>query len=180
MGNAKGVGLLGAVKYLRQRRVAAQATLPAEMHHYLEERICTSSWYPEADKLELIRATARLGSGPIDQIFETMGEASAREDAHVYGDLHGDGSSPSRLLALWSLQHDTGELRTTEEAPGVVRMEIVGYENPSREMCLLTQGYLKGFLRMDGVGDLALEKIACRIWGDDRCTWRAVWKDTGD
>ena len=33
---------------------------------------------------------------------------------------------------------------------------------------------------MNGVRDLAVEKISCRIWGDDRCTWRASWKTGSD
>jgi len=179
VGKAKGMALVGAVKYLRQRREAALATLPSELHHYLDERVRTSAWYPERDMLELIRATARLVSGPIDQVLEIMGETSAREHADVYGDLL-TGSSTSRAFALWSTQHDTGELRMTEEAPRCVRMEIIGYEDPSREMCLVTQGYFKGVLLMNDVRDLSVEKVACRIWGDDRCTWRAAWKGRGD
>jgi len=179
VGNAKGMALLGSVKYLRSRRAEALATLPPALHHYLEERIRTSGWYPESDMLELIRATARLVSGPTDQVLEIMGEASAREHADVYGDLL-TGSSTSRAFALWSTQHDTGELRMTEEAPNRVRFEIIGYADPSREMCLVTQGYVKGVLVMNGFTDLFVEKLACRIWGDDRCTWRASWKDSSD
>jgi predicted hydrocarbon binding protein len=108
-----------------------------------------------------------------------MGESSAREHVGVYGDLL-TSSSNSRAFALWSTQHDTGELHTTEESPNKVRIEIVGYEDPSREMCLVSQGYLKGVLLMNGVNDLAVEKIACVIWGDDRCAWRASWKDRVD
>jgi len=173
------MALVGAVKYLRQRRAEAIETLPPELHHYLDEHIRTSAWYPERDMLELIRATARLVTGPTDQVLEIMGETSARGHAEVYGDLL-TGSSTSRAFALWSTQHDTGELRMTEEAPNRVRMEIVGYEDPSREMCLVTQGYFKGVLLMNGYSDLAVEKISCRIWGDDRCTWRASWKNGGE
>lgn len=179
MGNAKGTTLLGAVKYLRQRRADALATLPVALHGYLDERIRTSSWYPEADLLELIRATARLVSGPTDQALEIMGETTAREHAEVYGDLL-TGQSTSRAFAVWSTQHDTGELRMTEEAPNRVRFEVVGYEDPSREMCLVSQGYIKGVMVMNGAADLSVEKLACRVWGDDRCTWRAMWKVTGD
>jgi len=175
VGNAKGMALVGAVKYLRLRRAEALATLPRELHHYLDVRIRTSAWYPERDMLELIRATARLVTGPVDQVLEIMGETSAREHAGVYSDLL-TGSSTSRAFALWSTQHDTGELRMMEEAPNRVRMEIVGYEDPSREMCLVYQGYIKGMLLMNGFSDLLVEKISCRIWGDDRCTWRASWK----
>jgi len=179
VGNAKGMAVIPAVKYLRQRRAEALAVLPAELHHYLDERIRGSGWYPERDLLELIRATARLVSGPIDQVLEIMGESSAREHMAVYGDLL-TSSSTSRAFALWSTQHDTGQLHMTEEAPNRLRVEITGYDDPSREMCLVSQGYFKGVLIMNGMRDLAVEKICCRIWGDDRCAWRASWKDRED
>jgi hypothetical protein len=179
VGHAKGTTLLGTVKYLRQRRTEALAILPPALHGYLDERIRTSSWYPEADLLELIRATARLVSGPTDQVLEIMGETTAREHAEVYGGLL-NGASTSRAFAIWSTQHDTGELRMTEEGPSRVRFEIVGYEDPSREMCLVSQGYIKGVMVMNGASDLSVEKLACRVWGDDRCAWRAVWKASGD
>lgn len=179
MGKAKGMALLGSVKYLRSRRAEALAILPPALHHYLDGRIRTSGWYPEADMLELVRATARLVTGPTDQVLEMMGEISAREHTDVYGDLL-TGSSTSRAFALWSTQHDTGELRMTEEAPNRIRFEIIGYEDPAREMCLVTQGYIKGVLLMNGLTDLSLEKLACRIWGDDRCTWRGSWKILSD
>jgi hypothetical protein len=179
VGKAKGTTLLGAVKYLRQRRTEALAILPASLQGYLDERIRTSSWYPEADLLELIRATARLVPGPTDQVLEIMGETTAREHADVYRDLL-TGSSTSRAFAVWSTQHDTGELRMTEESPNRVRFEILGYEDPSREMCLVSQGYIKGVMVMNGATDLSVEKLACRVWGDDRCTWRATWKDSGE
>ncbi len=179
MGKAKGMALLGSVKYLRSRREEARGVLPPALHHYLDDRIRSSGWYPEADMLELIRATARLVPGPTDQVLEIMGESSAREHADVYGDLL-TGSSTSRAFALWSTQHDTGELQMIEEAPTRLRLEITGYADPSREMCLVTQGYIKGVLVMNGFTDLAVEKLACSLWGDDRCTWRASWKRADD
>ena len=63
MGKAKGMTLVGAVKYLRRHRAEACATLPKELQHYLDERIRSAAWYPERDMLELIRATARIRAG---------------------------------------------------------------------------------------------------------------------
>lgn len=176
MGNVKGMTLLGSVKFLRQRRDEALRTLPERLHHYLDERIRPTGWYPECDLAEMIRATAALIPGSPDQVLEAMGEASAREHAEVYRDLMA-GPSTSRAFALWSTQHDTGEMRMTQEAPYRVRFDLTGYADPSREMCLVVQGYLKGAMSMNGLRDVAVEKLACRLWGDDRCIWRVLWKD---
>ena len=72
----------------RAPRRRARDVLPPELHHYLDERIRTSAWYPERDLVELIRAIARLVTGPIDQALEIMGERGARaQHVGVYGDL---------------------------------------------------------------------------------------------
>ena len=178
MGNVKGMTLLGSVKFLRQRRDEALGVLPPELHHYLDDRIRPIGWYPECDLAQLVRATASLIPGPRDQVLEAMGETTAREHAEVYGDLMSGGSSNSRAFALWSTQHDTGELRMAEESPQRVRFDLTGYEDPSRELCLIVQGYLKGTMYMNGFRDVTAEKLACRIWGDDRCAWRVTWKET--
>jgi hypothetical protein len=180
MGNVKGMTLLGSVKFLRQRRDDALGVLPPELHHYLDDRIRPTGWYPECDLAQLVRATASLIPGPRDQVLEAMGETTAREHAEVYGDLMSGGSSTSRAFALWSTQHDTGELRMAEEAPQRVRFDLTGYEDPSRELCLIVQGYLKGTMYMNGFRDITVEKLACRLWSDDRCAWRVVWKESSD
>jgi hypothetical protein len=176
MGNVKGMTLLGSVKFLRLRRDDALRVLPADLHHYLDERIRPTGWYPERDLEQLVRATASLIPGPRDQVLEAMGETTAREHAEVYGDLMAGGSSTSRAFALWSTQHDTGELRMAEEMPQRVRFELTGYEDPSRELCLIVQGYLKGTMYMNGFREVVVEKLACRLWSDDRCSWRVTWK----
>ena len=89
-------------------------------------------------------------------------------------------SSTSRAFALWSTQHDTGELIMVEEGPQRVRFDLAGYEDPSREMCLIVQGYLKGTMYMNGFRDFDVEKLACRLWSDERCAWRVSLKDSSD
>lgn len=180
MGNVKGMTLLGSVKFLRLRRDAALRVLAPELQHYLDERIRAGAWYPERDLVELVRAAAAMIPGPRDQVLEAMGETSAREHAEVYGDLMAGRSSTSRVFALWSTQHDTGELRLTEESPNRARFDLTEFSDPSREMCLILQGYLKGTMYMNGFRDFAVEKLACRLWGDDRCAWRVTLKDGSD
>ena len=57
------------------------------------------------------------------------------------------------------------------------RFDLTDYADPSREMCLIVQGYLKGTMYMNGYRDVAVEKLACRLWSDDRCAWRVIWKE---
>lgn len=176
MANAKGAILLGPVKLLRKRRSEAVQQLPPELHHYLEEDIRVSSWYSEADFVQLIRAAARLMPGTLAEALEQMGALGAQVHADVYGELIRTLTS-STVYALWSSQHDSGELRIVPEAPTTVRAELSGFDSSSEVHCLLTGGYIRGGLVANGVEDVAVEKLHCVLRGDALCCWRATWKE---
>ncbi|HTO71443.1 MAG TPA: hypothetical protein VMR31_16400 [Myxococcota bacterium] len=175
MGRAKGIAILDAVKYLRACRNEARQVLPAELHHYLDEEITRSSWYPESDLVELVRAVAKLLPGPPDRALMMMGERGARAQTVVYGDLIRGEQSSSRTFALWSSQHDSGEMRSHMESPNRVRVELSGFEDTSREFCLVLGGYISGTLAINGITDSSVQKLSCRLWGDSLCSWRATW-----
>jgi hypothetical protein len=175
MARVKGIAILDAVKFLRARRDEAREVLPPEMHAYLDEQVGTSMWYPESDLVELIRGVAKLLPGPMDRALMMMGERSARAQTVVYGDLIRGIQSNSRTFALWSTQHDTGEMRSQMESPCRLRVELSGFEHTSREFCLLLGGYLAGTLAINGITDGSIQKLSCRLWGDPLCAWRGSW-----
>ncbi len=175
MGKIKGIVLLETVKLLRRHAHEARELLPAEHRRYLEEDIELSAWYPETDAAVLFSRAAQLLPGGGDRALELMGETAARAHHEIYrGLLSGPGSS-SRAFALWSNQHDTGELRRIREAPNVLRFELSDFEDTSRELCLIIGGYLKGAAAMSGRSSAMVTKLACRLWGDERCNWVATW-----
>jgi hypothetical protein len=175
MGRAKGIALLEPVKFLRGRRDDARELLDPSLHSYLDEQVVTSMWYPEADFRALIGAVSQLLPGPPDRALMMIGERGARTQTQVYGDLMRGVASSSRTFALWSTQHDTGEMRSFMEAPNRVRLELVNFEDTSRELCLLLNGYLSGTLTINGITDASVQKLACRLWGDEVCAWRGPW-----
>jgi hypothetical protein len=175
MGRAKGIAILDAVKFLRARRDEAAEVLAPPLHHYLDEDVGWSTWYPETDLVELIRGVSRLLPGPADRALMMMGERGARSQTVVYGDLMRGVQSNSRTFALWSTQHDTGEMRSHMESPNRVRIELVGFEDTSREFCLVLGGYISGTLAINGITDGSVQKLSCRLWGDPVCSWRGTW-----
>jgi predicted hydrocarbon binding protein len=174
--NAKGAVIIGLVKFLRKNRDRALDILPAPQQRYLDEDIRLSSWYPEGDFVELIRACAKLIPLDYDAAVQSMGLAGARAHAEVYGDLLRSVKSNSSVFALWSAQHDTGELRGIWESPTTTRIELVDFAAPSREVCLLAMGYLRGGFQLNGFEDVSIEKRSCAADGAERCVWRATWK----
>ncbi|MEX2207789.1 MAG: hypothetical protein WEF50_16310 [Myxococcota bacterium] len=176
----KGSTLLGAVKFLRSKRVEATALLPDEHRHYLDETIKNSAWYPLEDLLALVGAAADLLGTGRDQAFEFMGEFAARAHAEFYGDLLRGSGSSSRVFALWSTQFDAGQMHRIAEAPGRARVELQEFKSPSRELCLLIGGYIRGTLGLNDVEDIVVEKLSCTTQGQPVCAWRASWKRDDD
>ena len=89
-------------------------------------------------------------SGPgATQALEFMGDFAARAHAEIYGDLLRGSGSNSRVFALWSTQLDAGEMRRIREGPGRARVELQDFASPSRELCLLIGGYIRGTLRAE-------------------------------
>jgi hypothetical protein len=175
MGRAKGIAILDAVKYLRARRDEAREVLPESLRHYLDEEVSRAAWYPETDLVELIRGVAKLLPGPVDRALMMMGERGARAQTVVYGDLIKGIQSTSRTFALWSTQHDTGEMRSEMESANRVRVDLVGFADTSREFCLVLGGYIAGTLAINGITDGSVQKVSCCLWGDSLCSWRGTW-----
>jgi hypothetical protein len=182
MAKAKGTTMVTLVKFLRSQRERAAAALPASLHHYLEERIHASSWYPEADMLELLRAMLGLIPGSREALLEQLGVALAREHLDgIYGHLKLDARDDTatmarRCFALWGSQHDTGSFHFEQLAPGTAKLEVRDYALPSAEMCGILGGYLAESLRLGGVAKLRVAKHCCRLDGAAVCAWSAEWE----
>jgi len=178
--NTKGSNVVELVRFLRRNKERARELLPPDLHHYLEERIEVTRWYPEADSVGLQRAAAALLPPMEDDPYEAMGRISAQLHVKgVYRHLLGDARPevmPVRVLALWSSVHDTGKLRVAEMAPGSSQIELTDFEATSIEVCRSTAGYIREVYRMSGVADLDVRKTACRSAGDDRCSWSVAWR----
>lgn len=172
----KGLAMLDLVKFLRTRRDEVLAMLRPELHHYLSETLSASIWYPEADHAEMLGIAAKLYTGSPDRALELMGEFAARSHAEIYHELLVGRGSQSRAFAMWSSQHDTGELRRTRESANRMSFELVDFEGASRELCLLFTGYLRGTFLVNDFADTTIEKTNCTLWGDASCLWRCSWK----
>jgi len=182
MAKAKGTTLLSLVKFLRHDAERARRSLPSELHHYLDEHIQSSAWYPEEDLLALIRCMTLLVPGPRDAVLREMGRSVAAEHMDgVYAHLRlEDGDLlplARRAFALWSSQHDSGQMRVTREGPGVICFELSDFALPSRELCDVTAAYFHETLRIAGV-DVEIHERQCRLDGADCCRWIARWQES--
>lgn len=180
MAQVKGTALVGLVRFLRRERARALPLLPAELRHYLEDRIIESRWYPEEDLIPLIRVCAQLTGGNPDETLLSFGHITARShlDGGIYSHLVADGDPRSigfKAVALWSSQHDSGALRVEIEGDGLASLRVEGYSHPSREMCLILTGYFQEFFRVSKLPNPSIKKRRCTSQGDPACEWELHW-----
>lgn len=180
MARSKGTALIPLVRFLRSQRGRAAAVLPPELQGYLEENVLASSWYPESHLLGLLRAAAELVGGGREQTLREFGRISARHHLEgIYSHLRLESDPlafPRRAFALWSSQHDSGQLRMTLEGDGMGHVRVEGYDSPSPEMCQITFGYISEVLSQAGLGEPCIAKKACRNQGDGVCEWSVRWE----
>jgi len=174
----KGTSFVWVVKFLRANRSQAQALLPPELAHYLEERVLPSTWYPISDYWELVRAVlaiAKMGR----EAFPQMGQFLARTDlAGIYKSaLHA--GDPARTMtaaiALWRNYHDEGRL-IVELEPSAATVTLHDYPEPSNELCCLLDGYLRELAVAAGANDVEAARLSCRAEGGRDCRWRVSWR----
>jgi hypothetical protein len=175
--NVKGTLVTSIVKFLRSQREAAAVFLPDTCQHYLDERALDSSWYPEADFLELIRAASRLFPTTRTQALMAIGRESLNLYVRdkKYAELHQFkqlADMPRRLVALWSAQHDTGRMtmQVTSESQATIR--LAGFGHPSTELCTVLTGYFTALLSANGSSEPLVEKVACTLNGAAECIWQ--------
>ena len=178
MPKVKGTNVVGAVKLLRANRERALALLPARLHHYLQERLLVSSWYPEDDQIELLRVIAKM-MPPAPNPFIVMGLTTAQADlTGIYRNyLRPD--DPQRTLSaaggLWRNYHDSGEMSASNEGPSGAVVRLRGYQAACGEMCRVVEGYLTGCARVAGARDVRTTKLTCCLDGAPECSWRLAW-----
>ncbi len=179
-GRVKGTNVMRAVKWLRTCRADALAILPPNVHHYLDERILVSSWFPERDQLELIVACAATMPFPpelaeLDR-YHFIGKQTAPLDLGEFyksilerGDLM---RTISKATVLWRNYHDTGKVTSAALGPGVVEVSLREYGASCAIMCSLIRGYFEGVVEYGGGIVRASEEARCQRRGDDACVWK--------
>ena len=176
--SVKGANVLAAVKMLRANRDRAVALLPPRYHRYLDERILVSSWYPESDQLELLRAVSFLLPGTPDP-WMMLGRIAARGDlSDLYRHMVRPGDLKDALRtfsSLWRTFHDSGELKLSLEEPGCAIASLRGYAAPAREMCRVIGGYVTEVATVAAGRDIRTTKLRCVLDGAAECAWRMTW-----
>lgn len=149
---AKGSIVLPLIKVLRARRDESLRELPPELHHYLDERVILTHWYPAREHHRLTQLLGEMTG----HNWEMLGRGLALSElTGTYRNLVKPGE-PLRTLrslpGLWKLNHNTGEL-VTEHTPGGARVQITGWALALHEHVQIMCGYMLQLLDLCEVAE---------------------------
>lgn len=170
---AKGTAVVQCVKALRAMPQRARQVLPARLHHYIDERILVSSWYPEADYLALITALTQILPAPrgVD-VWEHLGVVSAQHDlTTVYRGLLRGGDLMATVRAardLFRIYHEPVTIDIEVEGDRIL-LDVLEYTSMSAGHCRFITAYMKTHAKMTLDRPVQLTETLCRSRGDDRC-----------
>lgn len=178
---AKGSVLTDVVRSLRKMGKPAVERVPSDLRHYLDQKILPFQWYPEADLHRLMAVLADFLPGERDQALKEMGRTLAKTQlAELYSNMVTEGNPPRTVrravTALWSTQHDTGQLAICDSGEGWLETELTDFASASEIWCPSLGGYMLGTVEVAGGREASVEKLECRAQGSDRCRWRLAWK----
>ena len=176
----KGANVLAAVRMLRANRDRAVALLPPQYHRYLQDRVLVSSWYPESDQLELLRAVSFLLPGTPDP-WMVIGRIAARDDLKdLYRALVRPGDLKEVLRGVVVAVADLPRHRRAQADAGgggagdgdAARLRRDG----ALEMCRVIGGYVSEVTTVAAGCDVKAAKAACVLDGAGACSWRLTWR----
>jgi predicted hydrocarbon binding protein len=170
---AKGTAVLQLVKALRSLGEPARRALRPGLHHYLDERVLVTKWYPEEEYIELITTLSQVMPVPDGvSVWDQFGKAAARHDlTSVYKGMVRGGTLLGTLKAardLWKLYHDTGRIVIAGDEERAT-FDVFDYASVHAGHCRFLTAYLREHLRMATGRDYEVRETLCRSLGNDRC-----------
>jgi len=144
--NAKGNGVVEAVKALQAQGGRGKSFLPEKLAHYLEQRIVLASWYPLEDYAEILRAMMKGGGGPGIPARRWAATRPARTWRAPTARFSKNADRKAAFsCSLVDVRH--GELRVVERDAGHAVVELLNFALPTREICDTFTGYQRSACR---------------------------------
>ena len=145
-----------------------------------EQGAVMSKWYPFEQFIELNTVIDKLfGRGDL-ALIKVLGRYGA--DANlttIYRLFYKVGTTKwilERASRLWGMHYDSGRLIVRRFPGKEVEMEIKDFSTPHRIHCDSVHGWAERSLELSGAKDIAVDALACRAVGDERCRFRAIWR----
>ena len=158
---------------------ALLAALEPGARQAIEGGILVSAWYPFALFIRLVQgAEAQLGAR-VPRLHREMGRAAADYGLTTFYKIFFKVGSPqfiiTRSAKVWRTYYTSGEMTVPVCEDGHAVVELVGFEEPARELCERLPGFLERTVELSGGRAVRLVHEVCVHRGAPACRFEAWW-----
>lgn len=163
MSRIKGTSIIKMLKVLQKNPAVAERLIPAELQHYLEDRVLSSSWYPEEHYKILLLALGSVLKPLVknSDVWEFIGMEGAQQDfTGIYASAVRKGDpwgGLERIGVVWSMFRDTGRIELVRESETAARVLIHDYPMACPEINGTITGYLQRFVELCGAQEISVQ-----------------------
>ena len=165
MARIKGTSIIKMLKVLQKNPAVAERLIPAELQHYFQERVLSSSWYPEEDYKFFLLALGSVLKPLVKNtdVWEFIGMEGAEQDfTGIYASAVRKGDpwgGLERIGSVWSMFRDTGRIELVRESASSARILIHDYPMACPEINGTITGYLRRFVELCGAQDISVQLL---------------------
>ena len=155
--------MIHAVKALRHDRARAEPALPEPLHHYFEEKILVTQWYPDTDFMAIVRALAAVFPAPKEGHWQWIGrQGAAANFTGIYAAMVRPGDPAETLRRyprMWRIHHNAGDVKVTMLDATRARVEIRHPLAEHQEFCRLQIGHIGELVKLAGAEKVEVELL---------------------
>lgn len=184
MGNIRGLSIVSAVKYIRQKhgedgfnKVIEE--VPEQYRKYLTEKCEAMQWYPMPALINLMRATDKVMGQSDYKECEEIGKFSAEV---AFGGLYKmflEMGKPHTIIRraplAWRLINETGEMEIEVMSENSTKAKVTDFEDNDKAHCHYLIGYFQQVLTLTGGKNVTVKELQCVLEGADCCEFEAKW-----
>lgn len=180
----KGTALGSVQRYVLEQFTDADwrallAALGPEERQRIEGGILASAWYPFALFIRMVQ-TAEAQLGPrVPRLHHEMGRAAADYGLTTFHKLFYKVGSPqfiiTRAAKVWRTYYTSGEMTVPVCEDGHAVVELVGFEEPARELCERLPGFFERTVELSGGRAVRLVHETCVHRGGKSCRFESWW-----
>ena len=180
----KGTALGSVQRYVHEHfgedewRAMVAALAPAERQP-IEHGILVSAWYPFGLFIAIVRAAeAQLGTR-VPRLHREMGRAAADYGLTTLYKIFFKVGSPqfiiTRSAKVWRTYYTSGDMTVPVCEDGHAVVELVGFEEPARELCERLPGFFERTVELSGGREVRLIHDVCVNRGASTCRFESWW-----
>jgi len=158
---------------------AMLATVEPPVRQPIVGGILVSAWYPFALFIRIVQAAEAQFGARIPRLHREMGRAAAEYGLTTFYKIFFKVGSPqfiiTRSAKVWRTYYTSGEMTVPVCEDGHAVVELVGFEEPARELCERLPGFFERTVELSGGRGVRLVHETCVHRGATSCRFEAWW-----